>query len=417
MSSSKAGTTMAPVHGETLTAMVVGGVFVALAIVSVGLRFYTRIFMRAGLWYDDWLILLGVATTLVGMALLLRGNVIDPNAIQVTEDADPSYVYSPADVLYFKYSFAVGILYFTVTSITKTGILFMYYRIFGPSVTFRYQLFAIGSLVVCWWIISTIVGTTNCLPMEMNFEISFVDPRFCRDFNLFWLAVGACEVIIDTLILILPVGAVLRMHLSRRQKLTVSGIFLLGSLVIITGIVKVVLGYNPNGRTPFFGQTEIWGAIHVCIATLSACLPILKPLITRITRSSLVTKTSTLLSIRRQTETRESDHWFIVDGRDSASRSGIGNGYGGNTSMELSSSLPGLLQQPDGVYLARPPEWFGSWQMKGQGNGEPQSMWRPQIETAESSMTAQLADYLERGTEGSDTDLGSDSKVDLAKRT
>ncbi|KAI0887036.1 uncharacterized protein GGS22DRAFT_120698 [Annulohypoxylon maeteangense] len=396
--------------GSVTTTMAICGVVIVLAIIFVALRFYIRIFTRAGLGYDDWLILLGVVTILIIMVLLLVGNAIDPDGLQVVENADPNYFYAPADKLYVTYSFAAATLYFTAVSATKLGILFMYYRIFARSAAFRYQLFISGGLVLCWWIISTVLAITNCLPLEINVQGTIDDPRYCRNYNVFWMAAGVCEIFIDTLILSLPVGVVLRMGLSLRQKLAVSGIFMLGSFVIITGIVKVILGYDPPKRAPSFSQTEIWAGIHTCIATISACLPIFRPLIHRIAKSSFVTKTSTILSIRRQIESRQSERRCIIE----SSRNHDGNERGGDVVMELSHALPsgeivilqGPLQQPSAAHMVSSSDQFDDLLLPReypQDGRQSRLQRRSRVETAESFMTVQLASYLEYGTDSSET--------------
>ncbi|KAI0531613.1 hypothetical protein GGR58DRAFT_493084 [Xylaria digitata] len=58
----------------------VSGLVITLAVMFVALRFYTRIFTRQGLRWDDWLILIAVITTLVTAALLSHGqDCQDPN--------------------------------------------------------------------------------------------------------------------------------------------------------------------------------------------------------------------------------------------------------------------------------------------------------------------------------------------------
>jgi Ca2+/H+ antiporter len=58
---------------EQNASMGVSGVVIGLAVVSVALRFYTRIFTKAGLKSDDWFIMAAVIATLVTAALLLWG--------------------------------------------------------------------------------------------------------------------------------------------------------------------------------------------------------------------------------------------------------------------------------------------------------------------------------------------------------
>ena len=233
---------------EQNATMGVSGVVIGLAVVSVALRFYTRIFTKSGLKSDDWFIMAAVIATLATAALLLWGNSatsdsyaqkyslsligngVDPDGLWVSENTDPTYVYTDQDVFYLKLAFATSVLYFTIAGATKVGILLMYNRIFNVSRSFRYQLFIASGMVVGWWIGCTVSTLTNCIPLEWSWINSFADPRYCFNYNIFWMASGACEIFLDVLILMLPVSVVVRMRFSTKRKLTVLGIFLLGGL-------------------------------------------------------------------------------------------------------------------------------------------------------------------------------------------
>lgn len=133
--------------------------------------------------------------------------------------------------MYLKLAFATSILYFSIAGATKVGILLMYNRIFNVSNAFRYQLYLASSLVIGWWIGCTVAAFTNCIPLEWSWINSFADPRYCFDYNLFWMASGACEVALDVLILGMPVSVVLRMQqMSWTRRMQVLGIFALGAL-------------------------------------------------------------------------------------------------------------------------------------------------------------------------------------------
>ena len=61
-------------QGDNDTATyVVRGLVVGLAIISVVLRFYTRAFTKAGLWWDDWMILVAVLATVLTVIPLIWG--------------------------------------------------------------------------------------------------------------------------------------------------------------------------------------------------------------------------------------------------------------------------------------------------------------------------------------------------------
>ncbi|KAI1351585.1 hypothetical protein F5Y01DRAFT_304525 [Xylaria sp. FL0043] len=257
---------MAPVEAQSDSGgdatLGVSGLVIVLAVISVILRFYTRIFTRQGLKLDDWLILAAVIATLATAALLLWGNAVDPDGLWVSENTDPNYVYTDQDVFYLKLAFVTSVLYFTIAGATKLGILCMYYRIFHVSLAFRYQLFLSAGLVVGWWIGCTVATLTNCIPLKWSWLNGLADPRYCFNYNIFWMASGACEIFLDVLMLTLPISVLARLQLSRKRKLAISGVFLLGGFVVVTGIVKVVLGYPPGSHVPSYSNTEVWTTVH-----------------------------------------------------------------------------------------------------------------------------------------------------------
>lgn len=68
---------------------------------------------------------------------------------------------------------------------------------------------------------------------------------------------------------------------------------------IITGMVKVILGYRPGGRVPSYANTEVWATVHTGMEIVCANLPIFKPLVRRMARSPAMAKLSSLSPFRR----------------------------------------------------------------------------------------------------------------------
>ncbi|KAL7622912.1 hypothetical protein AAE478_006591 [Parahypoxylon ruwenzoriense] len=155
-------------HGDENATMGVSALVIVVAVISVALRFYTRVFTRAGLKADDWLILLAVVATLLTAVLLLWGTAISPDTVWISQGTDPDYVYTPDDIFYLKLAFVSSVLYFTISGATKLGTLFMYYRIFTVSTAFRYLIFIAGGRVIGWWAGCTMATLTNCIPLELS---------------------------------------------------------------------------------------------------------------------------------------------------------------------------------------------------------------------------------------------------------
>jgi hypothetical protein len=94
-------------------------------------------------------------------------------------------------------------------------------------------LLLVGVAVITWWFTGTLSTIVSCIPVERL----WIGPSvggYCFNFNIFWMVMGAVELVIDTLILVLPVGMVLGLQLSSRQKILLGGIFLLGGLCVFS---------------------------------------------------------------------------------------------------------------------------------------------------------------------------------------
>lgn len=219
-----------PEDGEPTSTIALGGLVISLAIIFVALRFYIRLSTKVGLWWDDWLLFAAVIATILTAVLVLWGSAVNPHGVWASEGVDPSYPFVDIDVFYVKVTFAASVLYFTIAGSTKLSILLMYHRIFSVSRSFKHLLYTASFMVLGWWIGCTVATLANCIPLKYSWINALADPRYCFNFNIFWMAAGAVEVVIDVVVLSLPVRVVLGLQLSRRKKITVAVIFLLGGL-------------------------------------------------------------------------------------------------------------------------------------------------------------------------------------------
>jgi hypothetical protein len=141
----------------------------------------------------------------------------------------PTFDYAP-HATFLKVSFITAILYFSVVTAIKISILLMYRRIFSVDY-FRLESLLVGIIVVVWWIVGTIATIISCLPIDRL----WMGPSaggYCFDFNIFWMAMGAVELVVDILILLLPVNVILGLRMSKQQRVLLVGIFLLGGLYV-----------------------------------------------------------------------------------------------------------------------------------------------------------------------------------------
>ncbi|KAA8571276.1 hypothetical protein EYC84_000603 [Monilinia fructicola] len=224
-----------------------------LAVIAVALRFLTRRLTKAGIAADDWWILIGLLLLIITGAVLLYGVKSDPNGGETIDRDSPTFDYAP-HVVYLQ------------TSLVRSFWVFM-------------------SLVVVWWLVGTVATCISCVPAS-RFWIGPSAGGWCFNFNIYWMVMGLIEIIVDIGILVLPIGVVVGLQMPTSQKILVGGIFLLGSFVVITGVVRVVLGYAPGSQNVDFPRAELWSTVHVGMAIVCACLPNFRPLLNRITASA-----------------------------------------------------------------------------------------------------------------------------------
>ena len=68
---------------------------------------------------------------------------------------------------------------------------------------------------------------------------------------------------------------------------------------IITGLIKVILGYRHGSSFPSYSNTQVWATLHAGLSIVCASLPVLRPLARRISRSPFITNAPNIFFIRR----------------------------------------------------------------------------------------------------------------------
>lgn len=154
---------------------------------------------------------------------------MDPDGAEAAS-SNGKIEYTPLHVLFTKITFTSTVLYFTLTSTTKLSILFLYNRLFSVNQPFRRHVFVLIGTVIGFWISTTVADLLNCIPLKWTWLNSLDDPRYCFNYNYYWLATGIVEAIIDVAILSLPIPIVFRLRLKGTKKYGIIGVFLVGFL-------------------------------------------------------------------------------------------------------------------------------------------------------------------------------------------
>ncbi|KAI9838759.1 MAG: hypothetical protein M1838_004530, partial [Thelocarpon superellum] len=181
---------------------------------------------------------------------------------------------------YLKSLYAYLFLYSLCLYFVKLSLLVFYKQIF-PSRGFRIAWYIVVAFNTLVTLTALLVAIFQCRPISGFWDKSFEST--CIDSYAFLLAEGALTITSDVIVLIMPMPMVWRLQISSRQKLALTGIFVLGSFVTVASIIRITtLGqvFTLDSTWNVY-DPDIWTVIEVNLAIVCACLPIMRPLLRR----------------------------------------------------------------------------------------------------------------------------------------
>ncbi|KAL2751890.1 hypothetical protein ACRALDRAFT_1083819 [Sodiomyces alcalophilus JCM 7366] len=255
--------------------------FPSLAIVIFGMRAYIRVKTRT--WgIDDWLCAAALVFSILmtgPLFMFIKLNYFGWRAVDV-----PPFDPIPG----FWWNFLVQMFYNPVLALVKASILVFLLRLGGHKQSIRYAIFTLLALNGAHAVAIFITALLQCLPLAANWDFSLrMDPDTrCID-NSFHVIASCLTILTDFLVLALPFWIFLGLKMRWAAKVAVIGIFLMGSVVAIVGIIRVVGVYNmffgefdPEADL-FYDITVVWAVVEVNLAIICASLPAMRPLFRR----------------------------------------------------------------------------------------------------------------------------------------
>ncbi|KAK5164744.1 uncharacterized protein LTR77_009407 [Saxophila tyrrhenica] len=164
----------------------------------------------------------------------------------------------------------------------------MYQRIFGDTpdvrsygMKFRTLVRVMLSVVVLSFVSTSIVGIFACHPVRYAWNRS-IDGG-CVETTPWWFSYAAINISTDVAILALPIPLINGlMRITKRQKMVLMGVFLLGAFVCVVTIVRMTtLRTGAAGHDPTYTGVETleWTGIETNVGIICACLPLLRPVL------------------------------------------------------------------------------------------------------------------------------------------
>ncbi|KAF4472990.1 integral membrane [Fusarium agapanthi] len=174
--------------------------------------------------------------------------------------------------------------YIPLRIISKLTLCFFYYRL-SPSVWYQYWVYFTGflcsaSLVGIWFSV-----LFTCKPIAAGWDVKMSVGATCINRLTIYITQASFGCITDVMLLVLPIPTVIGLQMSPRQKLRLVGLFAIGSITLITSIVRLVL-LLPSLSNP----DQSWSLAEGCLWVL-----VINPLLYNLANSDSIIEATLLI--------------------------------------------------------------------------------------------------------------------------
>ncbi|KAL8676437.1 MAG: hypothetical protein Q9186_007043 [Xanthomendoza sp. 1 TL-2023] len=180
---------------------------------------------------------------------------------------------------FLKALMASYVTYSLTITCSKISILLLYRRIFATR-RFRQVTVAVGSLCVGWCIAAIVADIFQCQPMHAAFNPDKLFTSRCMNLQAYYRGVTASNLVLDLVVLSMPLCMVWTLTLDTKQKISVSGIFLLGGLVCVASLMRLLSTGDLKAQDFPYKAVNLymWSQIEPATALVCACIPTYRPL-------------------------------------------------------------------------------------------------------------------------------------------
>ncbi|KAI0395621.1 hypothetical protein F5Y17DRAFT_189726 [Xylariaceae sp. FL0594] len=257
----------------------------AAASVAVALRFWSRWITREGKYADDWLALFTLLVhhgllAVVLLAFFADGLGFNTSTLSAAKQAATDVEASRTIELH-KLTFTGTILYGIVSTSVRLAVIKFHLRVF-PGKAIKRGGYALAAICVAWFVVIEGLVLGTCQPVAFTWNRNMPGGH-CVNVRAAFVSVGAIDLVIDAATVCLPVREVSKLELSRRKRVAVLTVFLLGGIATLACLARLVATslyldtrlMNRSGKT----SALLWAAtcIEIYFAIIASCAPTLGP--------------------------------------------------------------------------------------------------------------------------------------------
>ncbi|KAM5353685.1 hypothetical protein ACJ41O_000335 [Fusarium nematophilum] len=250
------------------------GVFGALSTIAVTLRSYTRLVLLRTLGIDDGVMVAAQVLTIgaaIAIGLEAKYGLGSHTSVQPPEDFIP----------YMKSFYSSVVVYNIAMCLVKISILLQYRRLFDVRMIQLATFYGVIFLSV-WTVMLCFLLTFVCIPVAKFWDSTL--PGRCLSSLTIWYIIAGFNLATDFAIFGLPLQVIRSLRLPRSQKMVLFVAFGLGFFTCIISIIRIhTLKIAASTKDPNWENVDaaVWSFLEVTIAILAACLPTLRPILSK----------------------------------------------------------------------------------------------------------------------------------------
>ncbi|KAI0141221.1 hypothetical protein GGR57DRAFT_487590 [Xylariaceae sp. FL1272] len=256
-------------------------VFTPVQLIITALRFYVRRSRSAGYDIGDYLVFVALLCQITASGIDL-GATIQAGAgyhLHYLERTHPEKI-----TLFFKYLVAVSFWHFGTMTIAKLAICKLYLDLF-PQRIIRAAVWITIVVLILTPLVCVIVLFAACKPFSANWAPLEIQNTHCLNKEAIFVWGTLPNIVTDVVLLAIPLPVIWTLQMTTKIKIGFSITFAIGSLGLITSILRFIAFNNTNS---FVDAT--WSAVELIIYTrvepgiylISACLITLRPLLDKV---------------------------------------------------------------------------------------------------------------------------------------
>ncbi|KAF3385389.1 hypothetical protein F1880_002741 [Penicillium rolfsii] len=277
---------MSPPAGQTsnfIDPPYIGGKFVAvnciflpLAVIALGVRIWTRLFVVRNFRWDDYLMIIALllSCVLTGVTLEMLNWGLGKHMWDVPL----------ADFMaqFPKLNLIAAIIYCAATGFTKVSVLVFYLRIF-PSRSFHIAVWTIVFVAAGYSIASILANIFSCNPIAKSWDLT-ITTGTCMNRPVFYFANAGLGIFTDFATVAVPIPWLRRLQMPARQKIAVGVILAMGCFVGIVSCIRLGSLYNLLKSTDLTWTTTdalMWCTIELNLGIFGGCVTAIRPFVRR----------------------------------------------------------------------------------------------------------------------------------------